>query len=116
MLIQLLFDGQKISVVEFSARTGGGVKYLLIKHICGFDVIKAVVDLTMGLKPHVEMRKPDAKYLINDFIYCNPGKFSHLEGFEELKNEGILEDYYLFNNVKHKHLECIVYYQKTLIL
>lgn len=96
MLIQLLSDGQNISVVEFSARTGGGVKYLLIKHICGFDVIKAVVDLTLGLKPHVVLGEPDAKYLINDFIYCNPGRFSHLEGFEKLKKEGVLEDYYLF--------------------
>ena len=96
MPIQLLFDGQKISVVEFSARTGGGVKYLLIKHICGFNAIKAVVDLTLGLQPHVEMRKPGAKYLINNCIYCNPGKFSHLEGLEEPKNEGILEDNYLF--------------------
>lgn len=96
MLIQFLTDGQKLSVVEFSARTGGGIKYLLIQHISGFDVIRAVVDLTLGEKPHVELKQPLTKYLINDFIYCRPGVFDHLEGFTELKSKGILKDYYLF--------------------
>ena len=31
MLIQLISNGKKISVVEFCARTGGGIKFLMIK-------------------------------------------------------------------------------------
>ena len=54
MLIQLITDGNEISIVEFCARTGGGDKFRLIKKVSGFDVIKAVVDLTIGKKPHVE--------------------------------------------------------------
>lgn len=96
MLIQMLTDGQKAYVIEFSARTGGGVKYLLIRHVSGFDVVKAVIDLTLGIKPHVEQDAPQTKYLVNDFIYCKPGVFDHLEGFEELKAEGLLQDYYVF--------------------
>ena len=96
MLIQFLTDGENVYVIEFSARTGGGVKYLLIKRTSGFDVIKAVVDLTLGQKPHVNEVTPEQHYLINDFIYCKPGKFDHLEGFEELLKEGILKDFYLF--------------------
>lgn len=96
MLIQTMSDGKNIYVLEFSARTGGGVKYLLIKSASGFDVIKAVVDLTLGEKPHVECQKSANKYIINDFIYCKPGKFDRLEGFEELKQSGIMHDYYLF--------------------
>ena len=96
MLIQLLTDGKRVYVVEFSARTGGGVKYLLIKRTSGFDVIKAVVDLTLGAKPHVGEVRAEQKYLINDFIYCRPGVFDHLEGFDELLREGVLRDYYLF--------------------
>ena len=96
MLIQLLTDGEHIYVVEFSARTGGGVKYLLVKRTSGFDVIKAVVDLTLGKKPHVGTMKAEQNCLINDFIYCKPGVFDHLDGFEELMKEGIIKDYYLF--------------------
>lgn len=96
MLIQMITDGERAYVIEFSARTGGGVKYLLIKHVSGFDVISSVIDLTMGIKLHVNCDKPVTKYLVNDFIYCKPGIFDHVEGFEELKEEGILRDYYIF--------------------
>ena len=96
MLIQFLTDGTDVYVVEFSARTGGGVKYLLVDRTSGFDVIKAVVDLTLGQKPHVDELHAEQKYLVNDFIYCKPGVFDHLEGFDELMAEGVLRDYYLF--------------------
>lgn len=96
MLIQMITDGKNVYVLEFSARTGGGVKYLIIDNMSSFDVIKAVVDLTLGLKPHVGEVKSKSKYMISDFIYCTPGIFDHLEGFEELKQDGIIKDYYLF--------------------
>ena len=96
MLIQMITDGKRAFVLEFSARTGGGIKFLLIKKSSGFDVISAVVDLTLGNKPHVQKAIPENKYIVNDFIYCKPGKFDHLEGFEALKTEGVISDYYLF--------------------
>ena len=65
MLIQMISDGNQIYVLEFSARTGGGVKYQLIKRVCGFDVIKAVVDLTLRKTPHVEIMPAESKYISN---------------------------------------------------
>lgn len=94
MLIQMINMGDRVSVLEFCARTGGNMKYLLIKYACGFDVIKAVVDLTLGIKPNVEIKPPRSKYIVNDFVYCEPGIFDHLEGFEELYKNGILSDYH----------------------
>lgn len=96
MLIQLITDGKRVFVLEFSARTGGGTKFLRIKKMTGFDVIKAVVDLTLGLKPHVEYDPACCKYLADEFIYCHPGFYDHLEGFDALKQEGIMDDYYIF--------------------
>lgn len=95
MLIQLITDGEKISILEFSARTGGGTKFLRIKRFTGFDVIKAVVDLTEGKLPHVDGRF-EKKYLADEFIYCKPGRFDKLAGFEELRKKGIISDYYSF--------------------
>ena len=94
MLIQMINNGERVSVLEFCARTGGNMKYLLIRRACGFDVIKAVIDLTLGIKPHVELSEPEAKYIVNDFIYCRPGVYDRMEGFEELRQQGILTDYY----------------------
>ena len=95
MLIQMISDGENISVLEFCARTGGAMKFLLIKRVCGFDVIKAVIDLTLGKKVRVETRAPENQYIVNDFIYCKPGVFDHLEGFQELVDEGILKDFHV---------------------
>ena len=96
MLIQMIYDGEKAFVLEFSARTGGGVKFLLIKKAAGFDVLSAVIDLTMGNLPKVIPAKPENKFIANEFIYCYPGKFEKLQGFEEVKKDGAITDYYLF--------------------
>ncbi len=96
MLVQLISDGERVYVLEFSARTGGGVKYQLIKKVSGFDVISAVVDLTLGNVPHVEVQPPENTYITNTFLYCHPGVFDRLDGFEELKAEGVISEYFLF--------------------
>lgn len=94
MLIQMIAGENGVSVLEFCARTGGNMKYLLIKHSCGFDVIRAVIDLTLGDEVTVELQPPENKYIVNDFIYCNCGVYDHMEGFEELLQQGILADYH----------------------
>lgn len=93
MLIQLITNGEEVSVVEFCARTGGGDKFRLIEQVSGFDVIKAVVDLTLGNTPHVEEGRFKGG-IINEFLYAEPGVFDHIEGFKELKEEGLVQEYY----------------------
>ena len=98
MLIQLITDGERISVVEFCARTGGGVKFMMVKKFSGFDVVKAVVDLTLGNKPHVEDFEKPTTFTVNEFVYCHAGVLERLEGFEELLTEGIISDYKQFKS------------------
>ncbi len=94
LLMQAITDGkEKLSVVEFCARTGGGVKFRLIKKMTGFDVVKAVADLTLGKKPQLEIKR-SKNFIINEFFYCNPGVLDHLEGFDELVEEGVIAEYY----------------------
>ena len=93
MLVQLISNGEKISVIEFCSRTGGGIKFQMIKRFSGFDVVKAVVDLTLGEKPHVEKIKKPERITVNEFVYCYPGTLDHTEGFEELRREGVIYDY-----------------------
>lgn len=96
MLIQMLTDGKNIYVIEFSARTGGGVKHLSINRKTGIDVVSAVIDLTLGHKPHIKIKGSKAKYMVDEYIYCKPGVFDHVQGFDELKEDGIITDYYVF--------------------
>ena len=95
MLIQLKVDGERVSVIEFCSRTGGGNKFSLIQKITGFDVITAVLDLTLGLKPHVP-EFANETYIVDEFVYCNPGILNQVEGFAELLEEGIIDDYFVF--------------------
>lgn len=96
MLVQMLTNDKRESVLEFCARTGGGAKYLLLKMCTGFDPITAVVDLTLGNKVTVGEVKSQSKLFTNEFLYAYPGCFDHLEGFEELKKEGVLAEYWQF--------------------
>ena len=96
MLIQLITDGKRAFVLEFSARTGGGIKFQLIRKASGFDVITAVIDLTLGKKPHVDKCEPENAYILNDFIYCKPGIYDRVEGFEELKQQGVISEYSVY--------------------
>ena len=53
------------------------------------------VDMVMGNKPHIMPKK-----LVNNasmtFVYCNPGKFVSLYGFEELVKDGVIKYYYTY--------------------
>ena len=95
MLIQLKVDGERISVIEFCSRAGGGNKFSLIKKLTGFDVIAAVLDLTLGNKPHVPEYRNDI-FVVDEFVYCNEGTLDHVEGFEELHSEGLIDDFFIF--------------------
>lgn len=93
MLVQMLTDGERLTVLEFCARTGGAMKWLLIRRASGVDVIRAVIDLTMGQKPDITVGLPESKYIVNDFVYCREGVFDHVEGFEEQREAGNITDY-----------------------
>lgn len=101
MLIQAKIDGEKISVIEFCARTGGGIKYRLIPYLTGFDVVEAVVDITLGKKVHYD-ECPQEKFIVDEFLYCNPGKLKSIEGFESLQNDGIISHYEFFKKEGHE--------------
>ena len=94
MLVQLLHDGDKVLVLEFCARTGGNMKYLLIKYASGVDVIGATIDITLGQEPDLCQKHERHNVVVNDFVYCKPGIFDHLEGFEELEKEGVINEFH----------------------
>ena len=96
MLIQMIQTSDGLKVIEFSARTGGGVKHLSIQRQTGFDIVSSVIDLTIGKKPKLVLNTPIWNYMIDEYIYCKPGVFSHLEGFNTLMQNNVLLDYYQF--------------------
>ncbi len=96
MLVQLLTNDKKESVLEFCARTGGGAKYLVVKGGSGFDPIASVLKLTLGEPVTLDYVRSAAKLITNEFLYAYPGVIHHYEGFEELKQEGVLYEFWPF--------------------
>ncbi|MBR4673572.1 MAG: ATP-grasp domain-containing protein [Victivallales bacterium] len=94
LLIQLLNNGDDVSVLEFCARTGGNMKWLLIKYSCGVDVITATIDITLGKAPDLELKDTGHKIVVNDFIYCHPGVFDHFEGFDKMQEQGFINEFH----------------------
>lgn len=95
LLIQIINNHGKLSVLEFCARTGGNIKWLLIKHSSGVDVISAAIDLSLGIIPEINPHRSLHKYVVNDYIYCKPGVYDHAEGFAELQEKGLLNEYFV---------------------
>lgn len=100
MLIQMKVKGDEVKVIEFCARTGGGIKYRLLPIVSQFDVVSAVLDLTLGKKPHYDGYQLD-RYIVDEFLYCEPGELDHLEGFGELLREGVIDHYDQFKPRGH---------------
>lgn len=96
MLIQLIASNNGMRVIEFSARTGGGVKHLSIERQTRVDIVSYVIDLTLGKPPELHPEHLHQNYMLDEYIYCRPGIFSELYGFAELKESGDILDYYQF--------------------
>ncbi len=97
LLIQFILKDDKVSVIEFSARTGGGSKLFFIREMVGVDVIDNLIDITINKKPNVTPKPTDELALIN-YIYTDPGVFDSIKGLEELKNEGIIKEAYIYKS------------------
>lgn len=106
MLIQLLQKQDHIYIVEFSARTGGCVKYHMIEAASGIDVIKLTVDAFEGKEVDV---RPSfyPGVVVNEFIYCSEGVFDHMENVGECLDNGLLEAAFVLKNpgVEFEHVE-----------
>lgn len=95
LLVQMIVDGNDYNVLEFSARMGGGSKYHLIKVLSGVDIMKVYVEMLMGEKPHVEPKKLWNNAIMS-YVYCKPGVYVSLKGFDELKESGEIHSYFTY--------------------
>lgn len=95
LLIQMIVNGDEYNVLEFSARMGGGSKYHLIQVLSGVDIMKVYVEMIMGRKPHIEPKK-QWNNAIMSYIYCKPGEYTSLKGFDELKSLGVIFSYFTY--------------------
>ena len=84
--------GDTVKVIEFAPRVAGGISFRTIKGNTGFDDIEAVINSYLGEEPPLHTwHEPQYIYTANT-IYASDCVFDHMEGVEELKEKGIIED------------------------
>ena len=58
------------------------------------DVITATIDITLGQEPDLELRDTGHNIVVDDFIYCYPGVFDHFEGFDDMVEQGFINEFH----------------------
>jgi biotin carboxylase len=81
LLIQAMVRDDHVSVIEFSARIGGGSKHHFIRSVTGVDVLQYFVDSVVGT-PQPPEPVPDPHFAATCYIYCHPGTYARIEGLE----------------------------------
>lgn len=95
LLIQMIVKDNDVSVIEFSARTGGGSKLFFIREMVGVDIIENLLDITFGVEPDIEAH-PSEETAIIKYVYTRPGLFSAIEGLEPLERSGYISATYQY--------------------
>ena len=94
---QAIVTGDEVNVLEFAPRVGGGLSYYMIKNFVGFDAVEAAVDSFLGLPIRVNYHSPKKVYR-TCLLYSKPCTFDHIEGFEALKEEGVIKEIFITKN------------------
>lgn len=96
ILIQAIIYGDNISVIEFSARMGGGTKYKLIEYMSGINIMKVYVNRVLGDVSQIVLPIPSKKNIELNYVYAYNGTFSSLVNYEECFKLGEIEAYYQY--------------------
>ena len=97
LLLQLLEKDSILYVIEFTTRLGGGSKHHLIKVLTGFDILNWVINILEGVFIEVKI---DEKYKFGclHYLYTENGKIHSFHGFEELVQNKLISNYFLYKS------------------
>lgn len=91
--LQAIVNGDKVRILEFSARIGGGAKYLTIQNSTGFNMLHACMLSMLGEKPTIPVIQPTKKCFSRCHLYTIGGTFVDIEGLESLMKESVIEEF-----------------------
>lgn len=95
LLMQVIADHDRIRVIEFSGRIGGGSKHHLIRLSCRFDCLGYILGLHERVTADIETIQ-DGHYYSCCYAYARNGTIRQYSGLDACKKSGDLLDYYLY--------------------
>ncbi len=99
VLIQAIIHEDNISIIEFSARMGGGSKYKLIEYMSGIDIMKIYVNRILGNENQIIHPVWSKKKLELNYVYAYEGIFNKLSGFKEFVSSGEIKEIFQYKSI-----------------
>lgn len=91
MFMQLIVNGDEISVIEFACRIPGGYSYRSILNKLGFDYFEFTLDVLLGNDPDCSLTETGEISLVHSF-YARPCILDAVIGTEALIEDGTIVD------------------------
>jgi len=98
-LIQATVDNNNnVNVIELTLRIGGGASNAILRLVCGFDPIDAMVNSFLSFPIDYESIKQE-EYWLTRILFAKEGKFEAVEGHRELIEQGVIEEFSLIKKL-----------------
>lgn len=102
ILIQAIIKGDELSVIEFSARMGGGTKYKLIEYMAGVNIMQTYVNRVLGDEKQIISPQWSKKKIELNYVYTYNGVVNKIVGFDEFIHSGEIKELF-----QYRPLGCI---------
>lgn len=93
LLLQIMVDGDDVSVIELAPRIGGGLSYRTVQLGTGFDILDATVSSFLGEPVQIDANQREAVLLTTN-VFAHPGQFQGVTGQSELLEHRIIDEFY----------------------
>lgn len=102
LLMQFILNGDDLFLIEFAARIGGGPGQRMIKRYLGIDLIAASVDSYLNLPIQFDEMGKFEGFISTNHLYYNEGTLFGFEGYEDLIEEGIIDEIYFHKQKNYR--------------
>jgi biotin carboxylase len=101
LFIQCIVKNDKVYVLEFALRIGGGLSAALLSLVNGFDFVNASVNSLLGKEIDLKFKEVNKVYSTL-LIYANEGVFNMVTGLEKVVAQSIAEKTFVLKAVGNK--------------
>lgn len=96
LLVQFIYHDEKLYVIEFSARLGGGSKHYLIRKITDFDLLKWFINMLLAEADAVYLKVSKYAFACVNYIYTKNGMIESSVNFDRLLRDGVIDQYFMY--------------------
>jgi carbamoylphosphate synthase large subunit len=93
LFVQTILNDNGFHVIEFGARSAGGLAAKATLIHTGYDAVEAVICSYLGETMTTLSIKPTPGYISTNSIYAQPGILNYVSGYDQLLAENIIREF-----------------------